>query len=145
MRYQRKSESRHAGKQLLYNYREDRRRLNELQADYIHGRSGPEAGRRGSTPGDPTGRAGAGLAGDEEAARLERRCGAVERTLERLKKEHDPYIARRLLELVERVYFRRDLSLTGYSIQVDRAEKTVRRWNKIILGKLAEESRGLPE
>ena len=137
----RRSRSGNVLKQMLYDYPEAKRALAEREADAISGRSG-EQSRRGNLPGDPTGRAGAALAEDGTTAALEWHVKTVERALERVRQECAPYIAQVITGLAERVYFRRDLTLTGYSIQADRPERTIRRWHKILLTKLDEEARG---
>jgi len=136
-----RSRSRDINKQLLYTYPEARQRLAELEADHMTGRRREQQARRGNLPGDPTGRAGAALAEDREAAALEWHVKTVERALERVRQECAPSIAAAVLEMAERVYFRREMTFYGYAARIGKAEKTVRRWNKILLTKLDEEAR----
>lgn len=130
----RPSRSHNQIKLLLYSYPDDKARLQQIEADAIHGRKGePGQARRGSRYGDPTSRAALALASDAEVAELARRIGIVERALRRVLREHQPYISQRVLAIAWRVYFKKDMTLTGLAIRLNRTERTVRRWNKLLM------------
>lgn len=130
--YRRPSRSRNRAKLLLYDYPANKRRLMEIEAHYLRHSTEPGLPRRPGV-GDPTAQAAVGLADDEEACVLKQDVTAVDNAIKLLRHTRPPWLVRLILELARRVYFQRQCTLYGYAAQVGMSERTIRRWNKILL------------
>lgn len=130
--YRRPSRSRNRAKLLLYDYPANRARLTEIESHYM-ARTGEPGRPSRNRVSDPTARAATGLADDEEARRLRREVGAVDKAIANVQRICKPEKARQILEMARRVYFQRRCSLVGYAAWAGISERTVRRWNKLLV------------
>ena len=130
--YRRPSRSRNRAKLLLYDYPANRARLTEIESHYM-ARTGEPGRPSKNRVGDPTARAAIGLADDEEACHLRREIGAVDKAVANVKRICEPELARQIMEMIRRVYFQQRCTLIGYAAWVEKSERTVRRWNKLVV------------
>lgn len=130
--YRRPSRSRNRAKLLLYDYPANRARLTEIESHYM-ARTGEPGRPSKNRVSDPTARTAIGLADDEEARQLRREVGAVDKAIANVKRICKPDLARQILEMTRRVYFQRRCTLVGYAAWVGKSERTIRRWNKLVV------------